>query len=69
MEKIKTDTYTQAEKLICDWSDKKNYLIHYRMLKFHVRHGMVFEKTHEIISFRQSKWLENYIKFNTQKKN
>ena len=28
MKKIIPDTYTQTEKLISDWSDKKNYLIH-----------------------------------------
>ena len=38
------------------------------MLKFYVRHGMVAEKIHEIISFKQSKWLEKYISFNTQKR-
>ena len=30
---------------------------------------MVVEKIHEIISFKQSKWLEIYISFNTQKRN
>ena len=69
MSKIKPKNYTKAKKLICDWSDKKNYLIHYRILKFYVRHGMVVEKIHEIISFKQSKWLEKYISFNTQKRN
>ena len=44
MKKIKPDTYTQTKKLICDWSDKKNYLIHYRMLKFCFRHGIEVEK-------------------------
>ena len=39
------------------------------MLKFYVRHGMVVDKVHEIIFFKQSKWLEKYITFNTQKKN
>ena len=39
------------------------------MLKFYVRHGMVVDKVHNIISFRQSKWLEKYINFNTQKRN
>ena len=29
---------------------------------------MVIEKIHEIISFKQSKWLESYISFNTQKR-
>ena len=39
------------------------------MLKFYIRHGMVVEKIHEIISFEQSKWLEKYICFYTQKRN
>ena len=69
MKEMKPDTYTQNKKLICDWSDKKNYLIHYRMLKFYVRHGMIVDKVHEIISFKQSRWLEKYINFNTQKRN
>ena len=67
MKEIKPDTYIQSSKLICDWSDKKNYLIHYRMLKFYIRHGMMIDKVHNIISFKQSKWLAKYISFNTQK--
>ena len=30
---------------------------------------MIVDKVHEIISFKQSKWLEKYITFNTQKRN
>ena len=44
----------KLKNLICDWSDKKNYLIHYRMLKVYVRHGMEILKTHTVISFKQS---------------
>ena len=69
MKEIRPDTYVQSSKLICDWSDKKNYLVHYTMLKFYVRHGMIVDKVHEIISFKQSRWLEKYINFNTQKRN
>ena len=69
MKSIKPENYTKSKKLICDWTDKKKYLIHYRMLKFYVRHGMVVEKNYEIISFKQSKWLEGYFSFNTQKRN
>ena len=69
MKTIKPDTYTQTSKLICDWSDKKNYLIHYRMLKFYVRHGMEVEKIHSFISYKQSKWLEKKISFITRKRN
>ena len=69
MKKVKPKSYTKSKKLIRDWIDKKKNLIHYRMLQFYVRHGMVVEKIHEIISFEQSKWLERYISFNTQKRN
>ena len=66
---IKAKNYTKSEKLICDWTDKKKYLIHCKILKFHVRHGMVVEKIHEIISFKRSKWFEKCLSFNTQKRN
>ena len=69
MKEIIPDTYTQNKKILCYWFDKKNYLIHYRMLNFYVRHGLVVDKNHEILSFRQSRWLEKYINFNTQKRN
>ena len=69
MKEIKPETYNQTKKLICDWSDKKNYLVHYRMLKLYIRHGMIVEKVHNIISFKQSRWLEKYIIFNTRKRN
>ena len=39
------------------------------MLKVCVRHGMVVEKFHEIISFKRSKCLEKNISFITQKRN
>ena len=39
------------------------------MLKIFVRNGKVVEKMHEIISFKQNKWLENYSSFNTKKRN
>ena len=39
------------------------------MLKFYVRHGWEVVKIHTVISFKQSKWLEINICFNTQKWN
>ena len=69
MKKTKPENYTTFKKLICDRSDKKKYLIPYRMLQFYVKHGMVVEKIHEIVSFKQSKWLEKHMSFNTQKRN
>jgi len=39
------------------------------MLKLYVRHGMIIEKIHDVISFIQSKWFKKYINFHTQKRN
>ena len=37
--KNKPTTHTQTKNLLCDWTDKKIFLIHYRMLKIFVREG------------------------------
>ena len=39
------------------------------MLNIYVKHGMKVEKVHNVISFKQSKWLAKYISFNTKKRN
>ena len=39
------------------------------MMKFYVRHSMIVDLFQDIISFKQSNWLEKYISFNTQKCN
>ena len=36
---------------------------------FSVRHRMEVENVHTAISFKQSKWLEKYVSFDTQKRN
>ena len=69
MKEIMPNAYTQTKKLICDCSDKKNYLIQYRILKFYVRLGSIVDKVDTVVSFKQSNWLEKYINFNTQKRN
>ena len=69
MKKIKPKNYTKSRELICDRMDKKKYVIHYRLLKFYVRHGMVVEKYREIVPYKQSKRLEKYISFNLKNRN
>ena len=56
----------ESEKLIPNLYDKKNYGVHYRLLKYYLKQGMILEKVHYIISFKQSAWLKPYIDFNTQ---
>ena len=44
--------------LICDWSDKFRFLVHYKRLNFLVGHAMIFEKVNRVISLEQTPWLE-----------
>ena len=67
--KTKPKNYTKAKNLVYDWADNKKYLFHYKLFKFFVTHGMLVDKLHKILSFRQSKWLEMYISFNAQNRN
>ena len=68
MKHMKSKTYTLCEKLICDGIDKKKYLIYYRILNFYVRHGMIVETVQEKLSFKQSRWFQPHVVFNTDKR-
>ncbi|WP_375671664.1 hypothetical protein, partial [Bartonella sp. CL27QHWL] len=62
------DKRSNVEKLILTQKDKTNYIVHYRMLQFYLKHGMVLKRVHSVISFKQSKWLAPYIDFNTKRR-
>uniref|UniRef100_UPI003D0B846D hypothetical protein n=1 Tax=Sulfurimonas sp. TaxID=2022749 RepID=UPI003D0B846D len=57
-----------TEKLILTQYDKKEYIVHYRMLKFYLKQGMILEKIYQVIRFKQSKWLKSYIETNTERR-
>ena len=44
MKKLKPQKYAKAKKLVGHRTDKKKNLIYYRMLKLHIRHGMIVDK-------------------------
>ena len=54
-------------KLAPDLMSKKNYIIHYRNLKYYISQGLMFKKVHRILEFKQSAWIKPYIDFDTQK--
>ena len=69
MKKIKPKIYRKAKKLIGDWTDKKNHLIHYRMFYIYVRLGIKVDKNHELFSCEESNWLEKCTSYNRQRRN
>jgi hypothetical protein len=68
MTKNKTKISKKNTKSVPHLMDKKNYCIHYRNLKYVVGLAVEVKKVHNVISFKQSAWLNKYIDFNTEKK-
>ena len=55
-----------SRKLIPNLYDKKRYVIHIRALDQALKHGLVLERIHRAIEFKQSAWMKGYIDFNTK---
>ena len=55
-----------VEKLIPILYYKKRYIIHIRALEQALKHGLVLERIHKAIEFKQSAWMKEYINFNTR---
>ena len=54
------------DKLVTDLYYKKRYVVHIRALQQALDHGLVLEKIHRTIEFKQSAWMWEYIVFNTK---
>ena len=61
-------TIGKVQKLIPNLKDKEKYVLHYRNLQLYLKLGLKLKKIHRALEFSQSKWLEPYIAFNTQKR-
>ncbi|XP_053205584.1 uncharacterized protein LOC128389950 [Panonychus citri] len=59
---------TKTEKLVATFLPKTRYVIHYRMLKYYVKHGLKVTHIHRVISFHQKRWLSPYINLCTEKR-
>ena len=55
-------------KLIPNLRDKSCYVLHYRTLQLYVSLGMVVNKIHRVLKFKQSDWLKRFVMFNTAKR-
>ena len=54
------------KKLLLTLHDKKNYVVHYRNLQFHLKQGMKLKRVHRVLEFEQERWMEPYIRMNTE---
>ena len=55
-----------VEKLVPNLYDKKKSVVHIEALQQALNHGLVLEKIHRVIEFKQSAWMKEYIDFNTR---
>ena len=55
-----------SKKLCLTLRDKKNYVCHYKNLKFYLKHGLKLKNVHKILQFDQKAWLKPYIDLNTK---
>ena len=56
----------EAEKLVPNLKDKKNYVIHIQALNQVLKHELILTRIHRAIEFYQSEWMKPYIDFNTK---
>ena len=67
--KNKYDIGTSSiNKIVPNLMLKKNYVVHYRNLQYHLSQGLILKKVHKILEFKQSAWMKPYIDFNNQKR-
>ena len=58
----------RTEKFISDQNNKKEYMVHYRMLKFYVKMGLRVTKIHRVIKFKQDYICRDYLQNSTNKR-
>ena len=56
------------KKLVPNFFDKENYVLHYENVQLYLRSGLKPKKIYRVLEFNQSQWLKSYTKFNTKKR-
>ena len=65
---IGDEKFMTSVKLITTLYDKKKYMIHEWYLKLAVDNGLKVHYIHNVVHFKQAKFMKSYIDFNTQKR-
>ena len=57
-----------VKKLISNFGNKTNYVVHYRNLQLYLSLGMKLTKIHRVLKFNQPDSMKKYFDFNTKKR-
>ena len=63
-----TTTFKPIRKLLLTLYDRKHYFVHYAVLKFYLAMGLILDKVHRVIKYKQKPWLREYIDFNSRQR-
>ena len=55
-----------SKKLLLTLEDKNDYVVHYENLKFYLKQGMRLKRVKRALEFDQERWMEPYIRMNTE---
>jgi hypothetical protein len=56
---------SKQEKLIPHFLPRKNYVVDGQTLDYYLKKGLIIEKIHKCLQYRQSPWLKSYIELNS----
>jgi hypothetical protein len=57
--------FRTEKKLLMTCSNKKEYVVHFKLLQFYLKMGLVITKIHSVIRYRQSAIFRDYIDMNS----
>ena len=67
-ENFNKPAYKPCRKLLLTQYNKEHYIVHFVILKFYLKMGLQLRVVHNIIKFKQKRWLEPYITYNSQQR-
>jgi len=60
--------YKPEKKLLMSCKDKKEYVVHFKLLKFYLKMGLRITKIHSVVKFRQTEIFKKYIDDNSARR-
>lgn len=60
--------FQPSYKLLLSQNNKRNYCVHFKILKYYLEHGMELKTIHNCVRFTQKAFLRPYIAFNSDRR-